>query len=313
MSLNSAPFNKILVANRGEIAIRIFRACTELNIRTVAIYSEEDRTSLHRFKADEAYLVGQGKGPIEAYLDIESIIEVAKRNNVDAIHPGYGFLSENETFARRCEEEGIVFIGPRPEHLAMFGDKVEARKQAIAAGLPVVPGTEEPVNSLQDVLLFAKRYGYPFIIKASSGGGGRGMRIVNNRDEAEEAFKRARSEAKASFGNDAVYLEKYIERPKHIEVQVLGDVHGNIVHLYERDCSVQRRYQKLVEVAPSVSISDSLKRENLPSGRPIDEKGELCECRHGGVFSGTGWSVLLHRSESTDSGGTYYHRTDHRD
>jgi pyruvate carboxylase len=259
MSLNPAHFKKILVANRGEIAIRIFRACTELNIRTVAIYSEEDRTSLHRFKADEAYLVGQGKGPIEAYLDIEGIIEVAKRNDVDAIHPGYGFLSENATFARRCMEEGIVFIGPHPEHLSMFGDKVEARKQAIAAGLPVVPGTEEPVNSLQDVLLFAKQHGYPFIIKASSGGGGRGMRIVNNREEAEEAFRRARSEAKASFGNEAVYLEKYIERPKHIEVQILGDSHGNIVHLYERDCSVQRRYQKLVEVAPSVSIDETLR------------------------------------------------------
>lgn len=259
--LNPIRFNKILVANRGEIAIRVFRACTELNIRTVAIYSEEDRTSLHRFKADEAYLVGEGKGPIEAYLDIEGIIEVAKRNEVEAIHPGYGFLSENATFARRCREEGIVFIGPDEEHLIMFGDKVEARKQAIKAGLPVIPGTEEPVNSLQDVLLFAKQYGYPFIIKAASGGGGRGMRIVRSREEVEEAFRRARSEAKASFGNEAVYLEKYIERPKHIEVQILGDKHGNIVHLYERDCSVQRRYQKLVEVAPSVSISQSLREQ----------------------------------------------------
>lgn len=253
-------FSKVLVANRGEIAIRIFRACTELGIRTVAVYSEEDNTSLHRFKADEAYLVGKGKGPIEAYLDIESIIEVAKRNDIEAIHPGYGFLSENETFARRCEEEGITFIGPRPEHLHMFGDKVEARKQAIAAELPVIPGTKEPVESLQEVYRFAKEHGYPFIIKAASGGGGRGMRIVRKREEIEEAFGRARSEARASFGRADVYLEKYIENPKHIEVQILGDHEGRIVHLFERDCSVQRRYQKVVEVAPSVSLSENLRQ-----------------------------------------------------
>lgn len=252
-------FSKVLVANRGEIAIRIFRACTELNIRTVAIYSEEDATSLHRFKADEAYLVGKGKGPIEVYLDIEDIIEVAKRNKVEAIHPGYGFLSENAVFARRCEEEGITFIGPKDVHLDMFGDKVEARKQALAAGLPVIPGTQEPVATLQEVLLFAKEHGYPFIIKAASGGGGRGMRIVRARDEVEEAFGRARSEARASFGNADVYLEKYIENPKHIEVQIIADHEGHVVHLFERDCSVQRRYQKVVEVAPSVSLSDDLR------------------------------------------------------
>ena len=255
------PFSKILVANRGEIAIRIFRACTEMNIRTVAIYSEEDRTSLHRFKADEGYLVGQGKGPIEAYLDMEGIIEIAKRHEVEAIHPGYGFLSENAEFARRCAEEGIVFIGPSPELLQKFGDKVEARKQALAAGLPVIPGTEDPVSSLQEVLLFAKEHGYPFIIKAASGGGGRGMRIVRSRDEVEEAYNRARSEARSSFGNADVYVEKYVENPKHIEVQILGDQAGHLVHLFERDCSVQRRYQKVVEVAPSVGLSDALRRE----------------------------------------------------
>ncbi|WP_202081101.1 pyruvate carboxylase [Caldalkalibacillus salinus] len=254
-------FSKVLVANRGEIAIRIFRACTELNIRTVAIYSEEDATSLHRFKADEAYLVGQGKGPIEAYLDIESIIEVAKRNDVEAIHPGYGFLSENEAFARRCDEEGITFIGPKVEHLQMFGDKVQARKQAIDAGLPVIPGTEDPVTSLQEVLLFGKEYGYPFIIKAASGGGGRGMRIVRSREEVEDAFQRAKSEARAAFGNAEVYVEKYIENPKHIEVQIFGDATGQIVHLYERDCSVQRRYQKVVEVAPSMSLDPVLREQ----------------------------------------------------
>lgn len=252
---------KLLVANRGEIAIRIFRACTELGIRTVAVYSEDDRASLHRFKADEGYLVGKGKDPIGAYLDIEGLIEIAKRNDVDAIHPGYGLLSENADFARRCEEEGLIFVGPTEEHLHKFGDKIQARKQALQAGLPVIPGTEDPVDTLQEVLLFGKEHGYPFIIKAASGGGGRGMRIVRSRDEAEEAFGRARSEAKQSFGNAAVYLEKYIENPKHIEVQILADKAGNVVHLFERDCSVQRRYQKVVEVAPSVSLSDELRME----------------------------------------------------
>lgn len=253
-------FKKVLAANRGEIAIRIFRACTELNIRTVAIYSEEDRTSLHRFKADEAYLVGEGKGPIEAYLDIEGIIEIAKRHDVDAIHPGYGFLAENAEFARRCREEGIVFIGPDPEQLDTFGDKVKARQMAIEAGIPVVPGTEEPIEHLQDAMRFAKVYGYPIIIKAASGGGGRGMRIVRRPEDLEEGFNRARSEAKSSFGNAQVYVEKLLEHPKHIEVQVIADRYGNFVHLFERDCSVQRRHQKVVEVAPSLSLDDKLRQ-----------------------------------------------------
>ncbi|MFC4766316.1 pyruvate carboxylase [Effusibacillus consociatus] len=254
-------FEKILVANRGEIAIRIFRACTELGIRTVALYSEQDNTALHRFKADEAYLVGEGKGPIEAYLDIEGIIEIAKRNDVDAIHPGYGFLSENDRFAQRCAEEGIVFIGPRAEQIKMFGDKVEARKMAIEAQIPVIPGTEEPIGSMQEALLFAKEHGYPLIIKAASGGGGRGMRVVRSPEELQEAIERARSEAKSAFGNTAVYIEKYIENPKHIEVQILADQYEGIVHLYERDCSIQRRYQKVVEVAPSVSLDAALREQ----------------------------------------------------
>lgn len=252
-------FKKVLVANRGEIAIRIFRACTELGIQTVAIYSEQDSISLHRFKADEAYLVGENKGPIEAYLDIEGILEIAIRNDVDAIHPGYGFLAENADFARRCQEEGIVFIGPNPEHIQMFGDKVEARNVAIKAGIPIVPGTTEPIQKLQDALLFAKENGYPIIIKASSGGGGRGMRIVRNQDELQEAIERARSEAQSSFGNSEVYIEKYLELPKHIEVQILADRYGSVVHLYERDCSIQRRHQKVVEVAPSVSLPEDLR------------------------------------------------------
>ncbi|EZP77906.1 pyruvate carboxylase [Parageobacillus genomosp. 1] len=252
--------NKVLVANRGEIAIRVFRACTELGIRTVAIYSKEDTGSYHRYKADEAYLVGEGKKPIEAYLDIEGIIEIAKAHDVDAIHPGYGFLSENIQFAKRCREEGIIFIGPNEEHLDMFGDKVKARHQAELAGIPVIPGSDGPVHSLEEVVRFADTYGYPIIIKAALGGGGRGMRIVRSKSEVKEAFERAKSEAKAAFGSDDVYVEKLIEKPKHIEVQILGDYEGNIVHLYERDCSVQRRHQKVVEVAPSVSLSDELRQ-----------------------------------------------------
>ncbi|HWK24667.1 MAG TPA: pyruvate carboxylase [Ureibacillus sp.] len=250
---------KILVANRGEIAIRIFRACNELKIKTVAIYSHEDSGAIHRFKADEAYLVGEGKKPIDAYLDIEGIIAIAKDANVDAIHPGYGFLSENVAFARRCEEEGIIFIGPKSKHLDMFGDKVKAREQAIAAGIPVIPGTDGPVNNLAEVEAFAHEFGYPVMIKAALGGGGRGMRLVKDSTELASAYERAKSEAKAAFGSDEIYVEKAIVNPKHIEVQILGDETGNVVHLYERDCSIQRRHQKVVEIAPSISISSDLR------------------------------------------------------
>ncbi|MEQ6388955.1 pyruvate carboxylase [Bacillaceae bacterium S4-13-58] len=255
----SKEIKKILVANRGEIAIRVFRACNELNIRTVAIYSKEDSGSYHRYKADEAYLVGEDKKPIDAYLDIEGILEIAKSVGVDAIHPGYGFLSENIHFARRCEEEGIIFIGPSVNHLDMFGDKVKAREQAIKAGIPVIPGTDGPVTSLDEIEEFVKTAGYPIIIKASLGGGGRGMRIVRNENSLKESFERAKSEAKAAFGDDKVYVEKLIEKPKHIEVQIMGDHFGNLVHLYDRDCSVQRRHQKVVEVAPSVNLSPTLR------------------------------------------------------
>lgn len=250
---------KVLVANRGEIAIRVFRACTELGIRTVGIYSKEDEGSYHRYKADEAYIVGKGKKPIDAYLDIEGIIEVAKKNNVDAVHPGYGFLSENIKFAQRCEEEGIIFIGPYSRHLDIFGDKIKAKKQALQANLPIIPGSNGPVNTVDDVKEFGETYGFPIIIKAALGGGGRGMRIVRTNAGLKDAYERAKSEAKAAFGNDEVYVEKYIENPKHIEVQILGDHQGNIIHLFERDCSIQRRHQKLVEVAPCTSISDDLR------------------------------------------------------
>ena len=265
---------KILVANRGEIAIRIFRACTELDIQTVAIYSKEDLGSYHRYKADEAYLVGEHQKPIDAYLDIEDIIRIAKMSGTDAIHPGYGFLSENLHFAKRCEEEGLIFIGPKTKHLDMFGDKVKAKEQAILANIPVIPGSNGPVDSLEDLHSFVSSHGYPVIIKASLGGGGRGMRIVQSENELVEAYTRAKSEAKAAFGNDEVYVERYVSNPKHIEVQIIGDTHGNIVHLYERDCSIQRRHQKVVEVAPSVSLSQDLRNRICEAAVQLAKKVE---------------------------------------
>ncbi|MGX7013156.1 pyruvate carboxylase [Vagococcus silagei] len=252
---------KVLVANRGEIAIRIFRACSELNIKTVGIYAAEDDRSVHRFKADEAYLVGKGKKPIDAYLDIEDIIRIAKESGVDGIHPGYGFLSENIEFARRCVEEGLIFIGPSLHHLDIFGDKIKAKEAAISAGVQSIPGSDGPIETVAEAMAFADEFGYPIMIKASLGGGGRGMRIAHSEEEVAEGFNRAKSEAKAAFGNDEVYVERYIQNPKHIEVQILGDEHGNVVHLFERDCSVQRRHQKVVEVAPSVSISEELRQK----------------------------------------------------
>nr|WP_205422882.1 pyruvate carboxylase [Granulicatella sp. zg-ZJ] len=257
----------ILVANRGEIAIRIFRAANELGMRTIAIYAKEDEHSVHRFKADEAYLVGEGKRPIDAYLDIESILEIAKKANVDAIHPGYGFLSENSHFARRCEEEQIIFIGPKAEHLDILGDKVKAKEAALKAGLQSIPGTDGPVQSLDDIYTFAQTYGYPVMIKASLGGGGRGMRIVRSAHDVEENYLRASGEAKAAFGSSDVYVEKYIENPKHIEVQVIGDAYGNAVHLFERDCSVQRRHQKVVEVAPCISMTETIREKICTAAR----------------------------------------------
>ena len=260
--MNVTGFKKIMAANRGEIAIRIFRACTELGISTVAIYSEQDRLSLHRYKADEAYLIGKGKGPIDAYLAIDEIIELARRLDVDAIHPGYGFLSENADFAEACERAGIAFIGPTPEIQRRLGDKVSGREVALEAGVPIVPGTKKPIQSDEEALIFAKAAGYPIIVKASAGGGGRGMRVARNQKELLEGLRSAASEAQAAFGNAAVFLEKYIENPKHVEVQILGDKHGNLVHFYERDCSIQRRHQKVIETAPSLYLTKK-KREQL--------------------------------------------------
>uniref|UniRef100_A0A2M4CTA7 Pyruvate carboxylase n=1 Tax=Anopheles darlingi TaxID=43151 RepID=A0A2M4CTA7_ANODA len=245
------PIRSVLVANRGEIAIRVFRACTELGIRSVAIYSEQDKMHMHRQKADESYLVGKGLAPVEAYLNIPEIIRVCKENDVDAVHPGYGFLSERSDFAQSVIDAGLRFIGPSPKVVQQMGDKVAARQAAIAAGVPIVPGTDGPVTTKEEALEFCQKHGLPVIFKAAYGGGGRGMRVVRKMSEVEDNFMRASSEAKAAFGNGAMFIEKFIERPRHIEVQLLGDKAGNVVHLYERDCSVQRRHQKVVEIAPA--------------------------------------------------------------
>jgi len=262
----------LLVANRSEIAIRCFRAATELGLRTVAIYSYEDRFALHRFKADEAFLIGPATGgePVRSYLNIDAIIEVARERGVDAIHPGYGFLSERAALARACDKAGIRFVGPTAEQLDMFGDKTEAKRLAKAAGVPTIPGTEAALQDASDVKAEAARIGYPLMIKASFGGGGRGMRVVTNPEDLESRLAEAQREAAAAFGRPEVFLERYIPRAKHIEVQVLGDGHGNLVHLWERDCSVQRRHQKVVEFAPSITLSSELR------GRICDAAARLC-------------------------------------
>ena len=254
---------KLLVANRSEIAIRCFRAATELGLRTVAVYSHEDRFSLHRFKADEAFLIGPVKGgePVRSYLNIDALIAVAKEQDVDAIHPGYGFLSESAPFARACEAAGIRFVGPTAAHLDAFGDKTAAKRLADSAGVPTIPGSADALTDPDEVVAEAERIGYPLMIKASFGGGGRGMRVVANRDELVPKLAEAQREAGAAFGRPDVFLERYIARAKHIEVQILGDAHGHLVHLWERDCSVQRRHQKVVEVAPSINIGEALRRQ----------------------------------------------------
>jgi len=260
----SAPHarqKKLLVANRSEIAIRVMRAATELGLRTVAIYAEEDRFSMHRFKADEAYRVGEGKGPVGAYLDIEGIITVAKEHGVDLIHPGYGFLSENANFAKACAKAGITFVGPKADLLELMGDKVAARALTQKLKVPTLPGTEEPVSNRGEALKAAANIGFPLIIKAAFGGGGRGMRVVHKAGDLDALLDEAQGEAERAFGNSAVFLERYIPRAKHIEVQILGDKHGAVAHLHERDCSVQRRHQKVVEIAPSVGLDDRVRVE----------------------------------------------------
>ncbi|RMD51433.1 MAG: ATP-grasp domain-containing protein, partial [Ignavibacteria bacterium] len=254
-------FKKILIANRGEIAIRIARACREMGIGSVAVYSEADRNSLHVRIADEAYFIGDSPAN-KSYLDYKKIIEVAKEHNVDAIHPGYGFLSENAEFIDAVEAAGITFIGPSAKSVRLMGSKTDARKLMSDAGVPVVPGTLEPIKDLNDAKKVAEEIGFPIMLKASAGGGGKGMRKISSPGEFDSALERAKNESKKAFGDDSIYMEKFIENPKHIEVQILGDKFGNYVHLLERECSVQRRHQKIVEECPSPSI-DHQTRERI--------------------------------------------------
>lgn len=256
-------FRKVLVANRGEVALRIIRACKELGIRAVAIYSEADVRSLYVKKADEAYLIPGD--PVRAYLDYVRIVDLARQVGAEAIHPGYGFLAENADFARYCRRRGVVFIGPTPEQIETFGNKVRAKKVMSEAGLPVVPGAPEPLRDPEEALHFARDIGFPVMLKAAYGGGGRGMRVVRSEEELKKTFESAYREAEAFFGKGDLFVEKYIDNPKHIEVQVLGDKYGNIVHLGERDCSIQRRHQKLIEIAPSPSLPRELRMKILGS------------------------------------------------
>jgi pyruvate carboxylase len=252
---------KVLALNRGEIAIRILRAANELGLRTVAVYSKEDRLSLHRFKADEAYLIGEGKGPVEAYLDVDGVVSMAKEKEVDAIHPGYGFLAENPALPRACQDAGITFIGPSERLLHLLGDKTAARQLAQKANVPVIPGTDDPLEDWESAKWLAKDIGYPIIIKAAFGGGGRGMRIAERPADLRPRMEEAQQEAGAAFGNPAVFLEHFIRRARHVEVQILGDTHGNIIHLYERDCSVQRRHQKVIETAPALNLDPRIRAQ----------------------------------------------------
>ena len=253
-------FEKVLVANRGEIAVRIIRALHELGIKSVAVYSEADDDSLHVQLADEAYCIGPAN-PGQSYLNIPSIISVAEVSGADAVHPGYGFLSENAHFAEVCESSGLNFIGPSSDVISLMGDKTKARETMIKADVPIVPGTEKGLESTEEAIEVAKEIGYPLIIKAAAGGGGKGMRIVHKEENLDNAIKTAKNEADNSFGNDEVYLEKYVEEPRHIEFQIIGDEHGNIIHLNERDCSIQRRHQKVIEESPSPALSSELRKE----------------------------------------------------
>jgi pyruvate carboxylase subunit A len=272
-------FNKVLIANRGEIASRIIRACKELGIKTVAIYSEADSQALHVKKADEAYLVGPG--PISGYLNVNRIVDLAVNVGVDAIHPGYGFLSENAKFPAYCEKRGIVFIGPSAKSIAMMGDKIESKKLMRKAGVPVVEGSEGGVISEEDALSIARFIGYPVMIKASAGGGGKGIRICFNDEDIKKNFSLSRSEAEKSFGNPEVFIEKYIDKPHHIEFQILADNYGNIIHLGERDCSIQRKHQKLIEIAPSLILTEELRKK---MGESAIAAAKACDYRNAGTI-----------------------------
>jgi acetyl-CoA carboxylase biotin carboxylase subunit len=258
VTTSARPVTRVLVANRGEIAVRVIRACRELGIASVAVYSEADRASLHVRAADEAHLLGPAPSS-ESYLRVDRLLEVAQKAGADAIHPGYGFLAENAAFARACEERGLVFVGPRSETITRMGEKTSARRVAVEAGVPVVPGTLQPVTDDAEIRREAERIGFPLMLKAAAGGGGKGLRLVARAEDLEQAAARARSEAMSAFGDDSVYLERAVIRPRHIEIQVLADAHGNAVHLFERECSIQRRHQKLVEESPSPFVTPELR------------------------------------------------------
>src|SRR5215217_7939294 len=251
-------FTKVLIANRGEIALRIIRACRELGVQTVAVYSEADRESLHVRFADDDVCIGPAPAR-ESYLKIPRLIAAAEITGADAIHPGYGFLAENAEFAETCEASNITFIGPTAQQIRVMGDKAAARKAMQAVGVPIIPGTPGPVEDSDEALELARKIGFPVIIKAAAGGGGKGMRVAADPDDFGRSFQLARSEALSAFGNGDVYVEKYLSRPRHIEFQILGDRHGNVIHLGERDCSVQRRHQKLIEESPSPAVGDALR------------------------------------------------------
>ncbi len=304
---------KLLVANRSEIAIRVFRAATELGLSTVAIYSHEDRYSLHRFKADESYQVGGPDAPVKNYLNIPAIIALAKEHGVDAIHPGYGFLSENADFAQACADADITFVGPTPAMLRAFGDKTAARNIARKAGVPILPGTEHGMTDPAAIKKESRQIGYPLIIKASFGGGGRGMRVVKSADELTGKLEEAQREAGGAFGKTEVFMERYITRAKHIEVQLLGDSHGNLVHLFERDCSVQRRHQKVVELAPRRRSRPRAARSYLSRRVAYRPAGALPKRRHRGISRRCRKRrIFLYRSQSPHSGGAHRHRNYHR-
>jgi len=266
-------FKKILIANRGEIAVRVIKACQELGIKTTAVYSETDKTALHVQIADETVLIG-APPPLESYLNIDKIISIAHQTTAEAIHPGYGFLAENSNFAERCEKEGIVFIGPNSKAMALVGDKLGSRQTMSAAKIPIIPGMQQKVADFEQLRIEAEKIGYPVMLKASAGGGGKGMRIVYSADELKEAMEGGMREAKSAFGDESVYLEKFIEQPRHVEFQVIADHHGNVVHLFERECSIQRRHQKIIEESPSVALDDELRlKMGETAKRVIRESG----------------------------------------
>ena len=266
-------FKKILIANRGEIAVRVIKACQELGIKTVAVYSESDKTALHVQLADEAILLGASP-PLESYLNIDKIIAIAHQTKAEAIHPGYGFLAENSNFAKRCEKEGIIFIGPNSKSMALVGDKLRSRQTMSAANIPIIPGMQQKVADFGQLQKEAEKIGYPVLLKASAGGGGKGMRVVYSSDELKEAMEAGMREAKSALGDESVYLEKFIEEPRHVEFQVVADHHGNVVHLFERECSIQRRHQKIIEESPSVALDDALRSKmGETAKRVIKESG----------------------------------------